>query len=291
MRPLDELLQKTSRTFAISIPLLPDELRHSVSVAYLLFRIADTIEDELPCSLKDRRRALLTIADRFADEPTVVCDALGEMRIDMQSLSNSGYSDLLRNAHNLIEDFLSLSVEERTAIASHLVRTCRGMAHYLGRDLSTGTVQNLREYCYIVAGIVGEMLTELFILHDPHLAPSRDQLLREAVAFGEGLQLVNIIRDASDDLHAGRCYLPRSLGRSQLIDFARSNLQRAQGYILLLQDGNCHPGTIQFNALNLALAFATIDAVQAHGPGAKLNRVKVSIILDHIKNGQFFPVH
>lgn len=291
MSPLDELLQKTSRTFALSIPLLPEELRHSVSVAYLLFRIADTIEDELPCSLEDRRNALLTIADRFADEPTVVCDALGDMRIDMQSLSNSGYADLLRNAHILIEDFLSLSVEQRTAIASHLVRTCRGMAHYLGRDLSTGTSQNLREYCYIVAGIVGEMLTELFMLHDPHLAPSRDQLLREAVAFGEGLQLVNIIRDASDDLHAGRCYLPRSLGRPQLIDFARSNLQCAQGYIRMLQDANCHPGTVQFNALNLALAFATIDAVQEHGPGAKLTRVKVWNILNHIKNGQFFSIH
>ncbi len=287
MSLLESLLQKTSRTFALSIPLLPGELQRSVGVAYLLFRIADTIEDELPCSLEDRRRALLNIADRFAETPSVICEALGSMQFDPDSLSNTGYADLLESADALILEFRSLGTLEKASIASHLSRTCRGMAHFLGRDLSTGTAQNLQEYCYIVAGIVGEMLTELFILHDPGLTNKRNDLLRDSIAFGEGLQLVNIIRDATDDLHAGRCYLPLSLDRPKLIELAQDNLSRALEYVRVLHEGTCHPGIVQFNALNLALAFASIDAIQEHGAGAKLSRADVNMILNHIKSDDF----
>ena len=42
---LEQLLIATSRTFALSIPLLPEPTRREVTLAYLLFRIADTFED------------------------------------------------------------------------------------------------------------------------------------------------------------------------------------------------------------------------------------------------------
>lgn len=283
----EELLQKTSRTFALSIPLLPDELQRSVGVAYLLFRIADTIEDELPCSFEDRRRALLRIADSFAETPHSMCESLDSMSFDPDSLSNDGYADLLQSAEDLVKDYLSLSTAEQAAIASHLSRTCRGMAHYLGRDLSKGTTQDLREYCYIVAGIVGEMLTELFMLHDSDLSLRREQLLSEATAFGEGLQLVNIIRDAADDVHAGRFYLPLSLDRPKLIELAQNSLTKALNYIQILHKGNCHPGIVQFNALNLALAFATIEAIREQGTGAKLTRAEVENILNQVTSDDF----
>lgn len=282
MNLLDELLQKTSRTFALSIPLLPEDLQRSVGVAYLLFRIADTIEDELPCPIKERRLALLSISDRFAEAPEVMSEVLKAMHFNPESLEYSGYSDLLEGTGVLIQAFQSLSAAERAPIASHLSRTCKGMACYLGRDLSSGTVQDLKEYCYIVAGIVGEMLTELFILHESELSPARSKLLNEATAFGEGLQLVNIIRDATDDLHAGRCYLPRSIDRQQLIELAQSNLARATSYIRTLHEGNIHPGIVRFNALNLALASATIEAVHKHGPGAKVGRKEVENILYNV---------
>ena len=287
MNLLESLLQKTSRTFALSIPLLPDTLQRSVGVAYLLFRIVDTIEDEISCSMEDRRRALLEIADRFADTPDFLTEALCGLTFDPDQLSNSGYADLIESTNVLLESYQSLDASERVSIASHLARTCRGMAHFLGRDLSSGTAQDLREYCYVVAGIVGEMLTELFILHDSGLLQSRKELLSEATAFGEGLQLVNIIRDSTDDLHAGRCYLPRLLDRPLLIELAQGNLARAQRYVRILHDGNAHPGIVRFNALNLALASATIEAIQEQGPGAKISREEVENILSHITSDVF----
>src|ERR1700753_4395031 len=42
----DRILPGVSRTFALTIPELPAALRTSVTNAYLLCRIADTIEDE-----------------------------------------------------------------------------------------------------------------------------------------------------------------------------------------------------------------------------------------------------
>jgi len=285
MSLLEDLLQKTSRTFALSIPLLPEGLQRTVGIAYLLFRIADTIEDELPCSIEDRRRTLITIADRVAETPEVMSEAISAMRFDSEAILNGGYTDLLRSTQVLIEAFRDLGAAQQASIASHLSRTCRGMAHFLGRDLSDGSVQDLREYCYVVAGIVGEMLTELFILHEPGLVRSRDELLSDATAFGEGLQLVNIIRDANDDLHAGRRYLPRSLDRPQLIELAQHNLTRAARYVRTLHEGNAHPGIVRFNALNLALANATVEALREYGPGARIRREEVENILNQVVSG------
>lgn len=284
MSLIDNLLQKTSRTFALSIPLLPDSLQHSVGVAYLLFRIVDTIEDELPCSIEERKRALLTIADRFEEDPRILREVLGGLEFDSKSIQNGGYTELLDCTSILVEAYETLDTKERSPIGFHLVRTCRGMASYLGRDLSDGSIEDLKEYCYIVAGIVGEMLTDLFVAHDEHLRPMLDALREDSTAFGEGLQLVNIIRDSADDVHAGRCYLPRSIDRASLIDIARLNLSGAESYVMNLQNGESDIGIVRFNALNLALAQATIDAVEKDGPGAKLTRSQVEDIFTNISN-------
>jgi phytoene/squalene synthetase len=45
MKDLRDLLQKTRRTFALSIPVLPEPTNREVMIAYLLFRIAETFED------------------------------------------------------------------------------------------------------------------------------------------------------------------------------------------------------------------------------------------------------
>ena len=131
------------------------------------------------------------------------------------------------------------------------------------------------------------MLTELFLVYEPDLKDSREELLREATAFGEGLQLVNIIRDATDDLHAGRCYLPRSLNRPELIELAQSNLARAQRYVHILHEMSSYPGIVRFNALNLALASATIESILEHGPGAKITREQVEGILNQITSDSY----
>src|ERR1044071_4312246 len=60
MADLDDLLEQTSRTFALSIPVLPEPTRREVMIAYLLFRIADTFED---ASHWEPERRIAALAD------------------------------------------------------------------------------------------------------------------------------------------------------------------------------------------------------------------------------------
>ena len=89
------------------------------------------------------------------------------------------------------------------------------------------TLGDLQHYCYIVAGIVGELLTELFLDFTPALERVRQALLARAARFGEGLQLVNILKDADSDARHGRVYLPPGLDRAQILALARADLDAA----------------------------------------------------------------
>ena len=62
MANLEQMLEETSRTFALCIPLLPTPTRREVTVAYLLFRIADTFEDAASWSRARKLEALQEFA-------------------------------------------------------------------------------------------------------------------------------------------------------------------------------------------------------------------------------------
>jgi farnesyl-diphosphate farnesyltransferase len=141
--------------------------------------------------------------------------------------------------------------------------------------LRLDTLQDLRDYCYVVAGIVGEMLTELFIVGHAPLAADADALRGRAAAFGEGLQLVNILKDASADGVEGRRYLPKGVDLATVFELARTDLDRAAEYTTLLHDAAAPRGMIAFNALPVQLARATLDRVEQRGSGAKLTRPEV----------------
>ena len=70
---------------------------------------------------------------------------------------------------------------------------------------------DLDRYCYFVAGIVGEMLTDLFCDYCPELQGKRDEMSPLAVSFGQGLQMTNILKDVWEDRDADTCWLPRSV--------------------------------------------------------------------------------
>ena len=97
------------------------------------------------------------------------------------------------------------------------------------------TIDDLRAYCYAVAGIVGEMLTELFLLGRPSLARVASELRSRAAAFGEGLQLVNILKDARPDAAEGRTFLPRLAPLAEVFALARKDLAAAAAYVELLR--------------------------------------------------------
>ena len=120
--------------------------------------------------------------------------------------------------------------------------------------LRLADVADLKAYCYTVAGIVGEMLTELFLLDRPALEPVADTLRERAGRFGEALQLVNILKDAGFDASEGRLYLPEHVDRGEVFALAREDLGVAAEYILTLHGNGGPRGVVAFCALPVRLA-------------------------------------
>ena len=154
------------------------------------------------------------------------------------------------------------------------------MAAFVARTGDRGELEltgldDLRAYCYVVAGVVGEMLTELFLLRRESLDRVALELRARARFFGEGLQLVNILKDSASDAEEGRRYLHPALPVETVFGLARRDLDEASEYIALLRRGGAPRGILGFTALPVDLARATLDRVEARGPGAKLTRAEV----------------
>jgi len=141
----------------------------------------------------------------------------------------------------------------------------------------------LRDYCYAVAGIVGEMLTELFLLGRRELAGVAGYLRERAATFGEALQLVNILKDSAVDLAEGRRYLPAQAPPAAVFSLARRDLGVAGDYILALQRAAAPRGLIEFAALPVQLAWAALERVERQGPGAKISRPEVLRIAQRLR--------
>ncbi len=283
MVDLDDLLAKTSRTFALAIPLLPEPTRRAVSVAYLLFRIADTFEDASAWPREQRISALHDFSELLTLEPArraVRAAALVPGWLASPPVAHEGYLELLSRTAGVLSELDGLSPRVRAVVARHAVRTSDGMAAVVTRADEVGslhleTVKELQDYCYLVAGIVGELLTEVFLLDAPQLEPEAANLRRTMVAFGEGLQLVNILKDSGDDARDGRVYLPRATPKADVFALARRDLEAANEYVAALQRGGAPSGFVAFTGLSLVLAFASLDRLERLGPGAKVSRDEV----------------
>ena len=292
MADLDDLLLRTSRTFALSIPRLPEPTRTEVTIAYLLFRIADTFEDAAGWP-KRRRLQALEDFERLvaAHEPGAGEREREEARRHAAAwtegtppVGHEGYLDLLAASPEVLDAFAALAPEARRAIARHTRRTAQGMAGFVARHDASGRLQladldDLRRYCYVVAGIVGEMLTELFLLAEPDLATEAEALDRRAARFGEALQLVNILKDAAADAREGRRYLPASIDPGTVFGLARDDLRVATEYVEALERGGADRGVLAFTALPVQLAWDTLARVEEAGPGAKLSRQEVAAMV------------
>ncbi len=286
MADLDDLLEKTSRTFALTIPLLPEPTRREVTLAYLLFRIADTFEDATTWPGHQRIDALEEFGRLLAvDEDRVSTEAATRRWMeDPPDDRHSGYLELIAEVPFVFDLFWQLDSAARSTIRRHLARTVEGMARYVATGdgssrLELSSLQSLRDYCYIVAGIVGEMLTDLYLTEDPSLAESGPYLRERARDFGEALQLVNILKDSARDDADGRRYLPSDCSVADVFDLARSDFARAREYVLEIQQRGAARGLTAFNALPLLLARASLDRVEEAGPGAKISRPEVYAIV------------
>jgi farnesyl-diphosphate farnesyltransferase len=282
-----DLLEKTSRTFALSIPPLPEPTRREVTVAYLLFRIADTFEDAAHLPPETRIRALHDYIGLLHGRSPVEAVRLSAEWTGARWATNPGYGELLRETPFVLDAFGALSPGAVEAIRGPVIRSADGMASFVGRT-RTGQpalsgLDDLRAYCYVVAGVVGEMLTELFLLDRAPLAAAAPDLRRRASAFGEALQLVNILKDAATDAAEGRSYLPPNVPVEEIFALARRDLGEAGEYIEALERVRAPRGILEFTALPVELAWATLDRIEHKGPGAKVSRPEVFFLVRRVR--------
>lgn len=213
-----EVLPQVSRTFALNIPVLPAPLDLAVTVAYLLCRIADTLEDEVPGAaagtLLEEFARLTRLpegweaqAARFAQE------ARAALRPDAPATE----VHLLERTARVLESLSGMPgpVRERVAVCVETMSAGMKRMGTLGRagggGLGLTDLSETLQYCYYVAGVVGEMLTGLFVGYSPHVAERLGRLQPRAVAFGNALQLTNILKDVREDWERGSCWLPRTV--------------------------------------------------------------------------------
>src|SRR3954462_508040 len=213
MTGIDDLLQKTSRTFALTIPQLPLPTRDEVGLAYLLFRIVDTFEDPTRGAPPDRRPAIREFLPLLQEPDPAQARRFAARCTADPPVDHAGYMDLLREIPLVLSYLHGLPAPSREILRAHVRRSAEGMIEVVSRAgvdrvLRLDSIPELRDYCYVVAGIVGEMLTELFLLNHPKVSPARDFLRARSQLFGEALQLVNILKDAEVDAREGRIYMP-----------------------------------------------------------------------------------
>ncbi|HEY3204821.1 MAG TPA: squalene/phytoene synthase family protein [Thermoanaerobaculia bacterium] len=287
MPSLEDLLEKTSRTFALSIPVLPEPTRREVMIAYLLFRIADTFEDAAHWPPGSRIAALHDFCGLLRSEGRRQAETLSSRWIGEGCSPHQGYRELIAQTPYVLDSFFELSAAAMDPIRTHVIRSAEGMAGFVSRTtegrLRLHSISDLQRYCYVVAGIVGEMLTELFLLGRPALSAIAPYVRERAATFGEALQLVNVLKDSAVDASEGRIYLPAEVPESEVFALARHDLGIAGQYILALQKAQAPRGLIEFTALPVQLAWATLERVEKHGPGSKVSRPEVFLITQKLK--------
>lgn len=217
----DAILPKVSRTFALTIPQLPPSLCRAVGNAYLLCRIADTVEDEPALSAEDKCRyeeALIDAVTQRIDPAPLAA----EVAARLSSATLDAERDLFAQLPTVLEVTRTLRPAQQAAIESCLRIMASGM-HDFQTDAGVqglATLQELDHYCYIVAGCVGDLLTDMFVDFDPEIAARGAAMRRFSVSFGQGLQMTNILKDQWEDRTRGACWLPRDLMRRHGVDLA-----------------------------------------------------------------------
>ena len=208
------LLRGVSRSFYLSIRVLPAALRRPIAVAYLLARATDTVADTAELPALERRMQLDPLAGAVEGRiPALAAASLASSFARLQRDRNE--RELIVALPQCLAWLDQLEQADRgdvRAVLRHIIRGQASDIERFGQGMPPGaldTAAQLHEYTYLVAGCVGEFWTDLGFRHLPGFAglpqPEMRMLGR---SYGMGLQLVNILRDAGADLAAGRCYFP-----------------------------------------------------------------------------------
>lgn len=292
-----QLLPGVSRTFALTIPQLPEPLCTVVTNAYLLCRIADTIEDD--SALSPSQKAQYHEQFRAVLAAQASATEFAEMLSPLLAVGTpQAERELIQQIPTVISCLRSFTSEQQTSLQRCVDIMSTGMPEFQ-RTISVAGLENRAEmnrYCYYVAGVVGEMLTELFCQYSAEIAAQRHRLLPLAVSFGQGLQMTNILKDFWEDRKRGVCWLPRDTFQKagihlatlapgddpqafatawrELIIMARHHLHDALQYTLLIPKSET--GIRRFSLWAIGLAILTLRNMHRHPTFSTSAEIKVN---------------
>jgi farnesyl-diphosphate farnesyltransferase len=218
------LLRRVSRSFYLSVAVLPKAMRPTIGLAYLLARASDTIADTRLIDRAARIGHLERLRAALDDGGGSVAAVAGATA-GSQTLASE--RSLLERLPECLTAFRALPGPDRGRIRAVLATIIEGQIQDLrvfpgedeGKLAALETAEDLDRYTYLVAGCVGEFWTEVHVAHRPRLRHWDLPRMRAlGVRLGKGLQLTNVLRDLPRDLRQGRCYLPRQ-------DLARLGLE------------------------------------------------------------------
>ncbi len=291
------MLAGVSRTFALTIPQLPVALRDVVSNAYLLCRIVDTIEDEPGLSAEQKRtlcQLFLEILESNQDPALLI----SQLAPKLTHHAIPAEHELIRQLDRVILITKSFADIQRLALIRCVRIMSSGMIHFQEHANPRGlkNQQEMDEYCYHVAGVVGEMLTDLFCYYSEEINNQREQLFQLSSSFGQGLQMTNILKDVWDDQERGACWLPRDLfeshglrldetislasntdfqnGLEHLVGIAHHHLKNALRYTLLIPPRE--KGIREFCLWALGMALLTLRKIHFNPGYTDGSQVKIS---------------
>ncbi|HEY4216634.1 MAG TPA: phytoene/squalene synthase family protein [Gemmatimonadaceae bacterium] len=293
-----EILPAVSRTFALSIRILPGDLGAAVRCAYLICRIADTIEDEPSLPAAEKAELLDSLTACFATENSV--DEF--VRRSAVVGGEAAHVRLVRNSDLVFVAYRALPPATREHLQRWVAEMIAGMRKFVlvyPRGIRIQSLDEYKEYCYYVAGTVGYLLTDLWHEHSSSINTRRYEILRTRCrAFAEALQTVNILKDVARDAeHENSIYIPEQLLRDHgsahttilasnraaenraalapLVQLAWHDLDQATAYLLAIPRRAV--AIRLFCALPLLFAYATLrDLTRAPDALARRTVVKIS---------------
>lgn len=204
MATLKELLVRSSRTFAVGIGILPEPLRREITVAYLLLRVSDYLEDNQELENVDKI-ALLKSWDRALGGGSGRQDLVARLGTAEEHTPDASVA---RNAGTVLDALNRLSPQAREILVRNVGESSLGMARWTERGSVFRTEADLDDYMHEVAGRVGHLLTELFTLRLSGVGATRDRMMDLGREFGLALQTVNVIRGLHEDRDRGWVYVP-----------------------------------------------------------------------------------
>jgi len=268
-------LDRVSRSFAFCIEQLDRPFRDWVSLSYLLCRLLDTVEDSIWDNPEHQYSHFKKFGEFLIAPPSD--DQINSWVAEFDGRASAEEMLLVRDSPILWRELHGQAPEVKSAIQESVGHMNEGMVRFQ-RGRSNGALRlrglaEVNEYCYVVAGVVGEMLTRLYSAHRPTFV-ANGAVLKNACRFGLFLQKVNLLKDQRKDEAEGRFFVPN---RSTLVSSMMDEAKGALNYVLALPREEI--GYRTFCAWSLFLGLASLGT-----PGGKVPRNVVEPMLAQVKS-------